>query len=89
METKGGYKMQEKGYSHNMADYSPNAGENQELYDSSASRSSTTGIADMAGVEYGLSMVKGTEVKNAEMVTDNQRPEGRRESAGDGFVIGC
>jgi hypothetical protein len=89
METMKGHGKAQKGYSHNMADYSPNAGENQDHYDSSASRSSTTGIGDSAGVQDGLSMVEGTAVKNAETVTDNQRPEGRRDSAGDGFVIGC
>lgn len=90
METKGGYDKAKKGYSHNKSmDYSPNAGENETIYDSSSSRSSTSGISDSAGVADGLSSIEAAPVKNAEMVTDNQRPEGRRESAGDGFVMGC
>ena len=85
METKGGYDMNKKGYSHNMSDYSPNAGENHMTYSSGGAES----VGDSAGVVDGLSTLEAAPVKNAEMVTMNQRPEGRRESAGDGFVMGC
>lgn len=88
MESKHGYKKMQKGYDESMMDYSPNAGENEMNYDASSSRSSTTGIGDSAGVQSGLASVDSASVKNAEMVTTNQRPEGRRESAGDGYSMG-
>lgn len=92
METAKGYDTSKKVYSHNKMGgdmYSPNAGENHMTYDSSSSRSSTSSIGDSAGVKDGLAYLDAAPVKNAEMVTENQRPEGRRESAGDGFVMGC
>lgn len=89
METKGGYDKMKKGYDHSMSDYSPNAGEGHMFFDSSSSRAGTTGIVDAAGVKDGLSAVDGIQVKDAEMVTVGQRPESRRESAGNGFEIGC
>ncbi len=92
METVKGHSKAEAVYSHNKSAskaYSPNAGENHMAYDASSSRSSTSGIGDSVGVQDGLSHLEAAPVKNAEMVTENQRPEGRRESFGDGFVAGC
>lgn len=69
--------------------HNPNAGEGASHYDSSASRSSTSGISDSAGVADGLSEVAALDVKGDDGVLQNQRIEGSRESAGDGFEIGC
>ena len=89
METAKGYDVAKKSQGSNMSgDYSPNAGEGHMTFDSSGSRSGTSGISDSAGVQDGLAAVDGFEAKNAEMVSENQRPEGRREGAGE-FEIGC
>jgi len=42
-----------------------------------------------AGVKDGLSSNKDINVKNAEMVSQNQRPKGRTENIGNGMKIGC
>lgn len=84
METKHGYDKAKKSMSKNMSDYSPNAGENQVHF--SEGMYAYGGLS--AGVVDGLAHVSPMDVKNAETVSDNQRPDGRRESAGDSFVIG-
>ncbi len=85
METKGGYKKMQSGYNHNMSDYSAEAGENITNYSSSGGGNS--GMS--AGVGDGLSMTESaSDVKNAEHVSQNERPKARRTSAGKGYKIG-
>lgn len=72
------------GGEHYEVQHNPNAGENHMHYTSSGS--SKGGLS--AGVEDGLSMVEGCDVKNYEKVCQNQRPKGNRHGAGKGFVIG-
>jgi len=66
------------------AQHNPNAGENETHYSSSGS--SKGGLS--AGVADGLSSATSMEVKNAEGVSQNQRPKGNRKSCGKGMVIG-
>lgn len=69
--------------------HNPNAGEGTMKYDSSASRSSTSGVSVSAGVEEGLSMVERTAVKEMGDVTQNQRPKSMDENIGNGMKLGC
>ena len=63
--------------------HNPNAGENQTCWSGTAGKEGAkSGSADSAGVVSGLSSVEKANVKNAEMVTQNQRPEARRVKAG-------
>ena len=73
--------MKMKGYN---TYHSPNDGENQLHYSGNGEGYNT----DSAGVQSGLSHVESaSNVKNAEMVTLNQRPESRQEKAGS-YKIG-
>lgn len=78
------YSRDKKGYDANMDGHNPNEGENQSHYSDDRG---AVGSMDSSGVGDGLSSIEATDVKNAEMVSQNQRPEGRRESAGS-FTIG-
>lgn len=71
----------------NTSDYSPNVGENVMHYEGNSEGGRDSSVQDMAGVEYGLGSIASIEVKNAEMVTQNQRPEGRTDMYGE-FEIG-
>ncbi len=64
--------------------HNPNDGENYTHYTSSGSYKG--GLS--AGVGDGLSHAMNMSVKNAEGVSQNQRPKSNRESAGKGMVIG-
>ena len=54
--------------------HDPNMGENQMHWHGNTEMKRDEMIADKAGVEDGLSMVMACEVKNAEPVSQNQRP---------------
>lgn len=67
--------------------HNPNAGENQTHFSGSAgNEGAKSSRADSAGVVSGLSSVEKANVKNAEMVCQNQRPKARR--TGGKFPIG-
>lgn len=63
--------------------HNPNVGENQKHWSAGGSGSNS----DSAGVQSGLSSAASCSVKNAETVSQNQRPKARREKAGS-FSIG-
>lgn len=71
---KGNYSTDKKMYDKNTMNHDPNAGENVMHYEGNAEMKRDMMIADKAGVEDGLGMLMPCEVKNAEMVTMNQRP---------------
>ncbi len=54
-----------------MSGHNPNAGENHMNYSSGDAGT----INDSKGVEDGLSMIQGGSCKNAEKVSQNQRPK--------------
>ena len=64
--------------------HNPNAGEGKMHYSSGGAENT----ADSAGVQDGLSSLESIDVKNAEMVSQNQRPEGRTETVGP-YKLGC
>ena len=66
-----------------MKDHNPNAGENQTNYSGGSGGSTTMS----AGVADGLSSFEKADVKNAENVSQSQRPEANSESSGS-FRIG-
>ena len=66
-----------------MKDHNPNAGENQSHFSSGSSK----GSVPSASVQSGLSEAYACDVKNAENVSQAQRPQARSEKSG-GFRIG-
>ena len=76
------YSKDKKMYGENMSGQNPNAGEDQIHWSGHADGNSDGSIVDSAGVSDGLSSLEGISVKNAEMVTANQRPESNTEKAG-------
>ena len=81
------YSKDKKHHKSNVADYDPNVGENQTHFvgNSEGGRSEMT--YDTVGVADGLGSLEMAEVKNAETVTQSQRPHGRTESSGE-FTLG-
>lgn len=67
-----------------MNQHNPNAGENQTHYSGGAS---SKGGVPSAGVASGLSSSQSCSVKNAESMSQNQRPKARSEKTGS-FRIG-
>lgn len=61
-----------------MSGHNPNVGENQVHYSGGGKGSNS----DSAGVASGLSMVSSCECKNAESVSQNQRPKAHSTKAG-------
>lgn len=84
---KSDYSNDKKMYNENMSDQSANAGENQTHFSGNTESGRDESIMDKAGVEDGLSSLAPCSVKNAEMVTTNQRPEGNTAKDGQ-FTIG-
>ena len=82
------YSKDKKMYKENSGHHNPNDGENQIAYSGNTEYKRDESIADKAGVEDGLGSMEGISVKNAEMVTANQRPYENSESAGGPFKIG-
>ena len=81
------YSVDKKMYSSNTMDQDPNKGENVMHYEGNTEMQRDMNVADKAGVMDGLGMVEKCEVKNAEMVTMNQRPMAKSMKDGP-FKIG-
>ena len=74
-----------------MADYNPNAGENQTHFSGNTEGGRTASMDVSSGVQDGLSMAEtlgDSEIKNGEpMVTQNQRPKSYQKKTGQ-FTCG-
>lgn len=71
----------------NKMDYDPNAGENQRKFTGNSEGGRSEMTYDKVGVADGLGSLETADVKNAETVSQNQRPKGRTESVGE-FTVG-
>ena len=69
---------------HYDSQHNPNAGENNSHYSSGGSKSG--GLS--SGVQDGLSHAESFDSKNAEGVTQSQRPKSNSKSCGKGMKIG-
>lgn len=79
-KVNGDYSKDKKKYKENRGDYNAEVGENKMDFVGNSEGGRDESISDTAGVEDGLGHIAGVEVKNAEMVTSNQRPVARSES---------
>ncbi len=78
---KGNYSTDKKKYSDNKMGHNPNDGENEMHFVGNSEGGRDEKAYDMKGVESGLASMETPEVKNAEYVTQNQRPEGMQHPA--------
>ncbi len=87
MQDSHKYSTDKKKYNENSVGHNPNDGENQIAFSGNSEGGRDESRADKAGVEDGLASMEAISVKNAEYVTENQRPEGMTEKVG-AFKIG-
>lgn len=82
------YSTDKKMYAKNSMGHNPNDGENHMAFVGNTEGSRDESIADSAGVADGLASMEAISVKNAEMVTANQRPESNKEKVAGSFTMG-
>lgn len=82
------YSKDKAMYAKNSVGHNPNEGENQTAFSGNTEGNRDESRADSAGVVDGLASMESISVKNAEYVTENQRPEGMTEKVGGSFTMG-
>ena len=87
-DNKKMYAKDKHMYDKNSMGHNPNDGENQIKFSGNTEGSRDESRADSAGVVDGLSSMEAISVKDAEMVTSNQRPEHNIDKVDGSFTMG-